>query len=434
MEEWRRGWRTVLGAALAAASGVSLLYFVFSLFIPHLQRETGWTLGQFSQLQALIGIGSLAAPLVGGMMDRYGFRKVWALGMVAIALLYLFIAFAPVVPILFGVMVFVTGLIGLTTTSISYTRAVNGWFVRQRGLALAFSAIGISLTAIFMPPLIERVIALEGWRSGYFLLAGIALLIGLPSILFLVADAPPRAPEDEGGAAQVADAGPDPFWRSAAYWLIAFSYIGINMPASGMLSQMVPMMLEEGLSSAQAATRYFGFRCRTVFRSARLRLAARPGASAAHRILLHAGSGGRLRSALADAEPACGRAACGCGDRCAARRRDRSARLFRRPPFRARSLWIDLWLGAGGRLDRHAVRCAAVRQDPRLDGELCAVSGRRHFFLYSGRGRLSVRAAAASARLYIAARRVFDRFQFSLARLARACCGNLFGGLFRQPA
>ncbi|MBP6435723.1 MAG: hypothetical protein KA292_13785, partial [Sphingorhabdus sp.] len=76
MEEWRRGWRTVLGAALAAATGVNLLYFVFSLFIPHLQKETGWTLGEFSQLQALVGIGSLAAPLVGWAMDRYGLRRV----------------------------------------------------------------------------------------------------------------------------------------------------------------------------------------------------------------------------------------------------------------------------------------------------------------------------------------------------------------------
>ena len=112
MEEWRRGWRTVLGAALAAATGVNLLYFVFSLFIPHLQKETGWTLGEFSQLQALVGIGSLAAPLAGWAMDRYGLRRVWATGMVAIALLYLFVGFLPVIPLLFGVMVFMTGLIG----------------------------------------------------------------------------------------------------------------------------------------------------------------------------------------------------------------------------------------------------------------------------------------------------------------------------------
>lgn len=252
MEEWKRGWRTVLGAALAAATGVNLLYFVFSLFIPHLQKETGWTLGQFSQLQAIVGIGSLAAPLAGWAMDRYGLRRVWAIGMVAIALLYLVVGFSPVIPTLFGVMVFMTGLIGVATSSISYTKAVNGWFSSQRGLALAFSAIGISLVAIFMPPVLERLIALEGWRAGYFMLAALALFIGLPSILFLVADIPARVP-DEDEARRLADEGPDPFYRSAAFWLIAVSYVGINIPASGMLSQMVPMMLEEGLTSAQAA-------------------------------------------------------------------------------------------------------------------------------------------------------------------------------------
>jgi hypothetical protein len=71
MEEWRRGWRTVLGSGLAAGTGVSLLYFVFSMFIPQLQKETGWTLGQFSQLQALVGVGSLAASA------KYG-RPAWS--------------------------------------------------------------------------------------------------------------------------------------------------------------------------------------------------------------------------------------------------------------------------------------------------------------------------------------------------------------------
>jgi MFS family permease len=91
-------------------------------------------------------------------------------------------------------MVFMTGLIGVATTSISYTKAVNGWFSSQRGLALAFRPPGISLAAIVVPPLLERIITLEGWRTGYFMLSALALLIGLPSILFLVADIPPRGP------------------------------------------------------------------------------------------------------------------------------------------------------------------------------------------------------------------------------------------------
>ena len=167
MEEWRRGWRTVLGAALAAATGVNLLYFVFSLFIPHLQKETGWTLGQFSQLQAIVGIGSLAAPLAGWAMDRYGCRKVWAAGMVAIALLYMVVGVAPVIPAMFGALVFALCFFFVSSTSFFYTRAVNSWFERQRGLALALSATGISLAAIFLPPVLERIITFEGWRTGF---------------------------------------------------------------------------------------------------------------------------------------------------------------------------------------------------------------------------------------------------------------------------
>lgn len=248
--EWQRGWRTVLGAALAAGTGVNLLYFVFSLFIPHLQKETGWSLGQFSQLQALVGLGSLAAPLAGWAMDRYGFRKVWAAGMVAIASLYLVIGFSPLIPALFGVMVFVTGFLGVATTSISYTRAVNGWFERHRGMALALAATGISVAAVLSPPLVEWLISTQGWRTGYLALAALSLLVGLPAILFLVGDAPKAVAIP---AASPALAGSGGFHRQPAFWLLCLAYVGINLPSSGMLSQMAPMLIEEGLTSAQAA-------------------------------------------------------------------------------------------------------------------------------------------------------------------------------------
>ena len=144
MDEWRRGWPVVAGAALAAATGINLLYYVFSIFIPPLQQETGWTLGQFSQLQALVGLGSLTAPAVGWAMDRHGVRPVYAMGMAMLTLLFLTIAILPFVPTLFGVMVFITGLIGVWTSSLAYTRAVAGWFHHNRGMALALAATAAS--------------------------------------------------------------------------------------------------------------------------------------------------------------------------------------------------------------------------------------------------------------------------------------------------
>lgn len=248
MEEWRRGWPVVTGAALAAATGINLLYYVFSIFIPPLQKETGWTLGEFSQLQALVGLGSLTAPAVGWAMDRYGVRPVYAAGMALLSLFFIVIAVMPFIPTLFGVMVFVSGLIGVWTSSMSYTRAVAGWFHRNRGMALALAATGISLSAIVMPPVFERLIMAEGWRAGYVLLAALSGLIGLPAILFLLKG----TPDARHTPADTQDTDPS-MLRSPAFWLLLGSMACINFPGSGMLSQMVPMMLEEGISAGVAA-------------------------------------------------------------------------------------------------------------------------------------------------------------------------------------
>lgn len=249
MDEWRRGWPVITGAGLAAATGINLLYYVFSIFIPPLQKETGWTLGEFSQLQALVGLGSLTAPAVGWAMDRYGVRPVYALGMALLALFFLIIATMPFIPALFGVMVLMTGLIGVWTSSMSYTRAVAGWFHAHRGMALALAATGISLSAVLMPPVFEMLISAQGWRAGYILLAVLSGLIGLPAILFLLKEPPARSAHDDAHH----DATDPSVLRSPAFWLLIACFACINFPGSGMLSQMVPMMREEGVSAATAA-------------------------------------------------------------------------------------------------------------------------------------------------------------------------------------
>lgn len=249
MTEWRRGWRIILGAALAAGTGINLLYTVSSIFLPQLQRETGWTLGQFSQVSALVGLGSLAAPAAGWAMDRFGFRRVYALGMILIAMLYVGIATLPLVPILYASAVFIAGLVGLMTSSIAYTRAVNGWFTANRGFALSLAATGLSLSAVIAPPLFERLVSAEGWRAGYLALAALAALVGLPAVLVFLRDGPAAVPWKVARERPVERS----HLRTSVFWLLALMIFCLNFPGAGMLSQMVPMLLEEGLTSTNAA-------------------------------------------------------------------------------------------------------------------------------------------------------------------------------------
>ena len=60
--EWRDGWRIVLGCALASGSGIVLLFFTFNLFVLPLAAELGVTRGEIGTVQALIVTSALGAP------------------------------------------------------------------------------------------------------------------------------------------------------------------------------------------------------------------------------------------------------------------------------------------------------------------------------------------------------------------------------------
>lgn len=251
MTEWQRGWRVVLGSALAAGTGINLLYNISSIFLPQLQEETGWTLGQFSQITALVGVGSLlAAPAVGWMMDRFGFRRIYALGMILIASIYIAITAMPLILALYGFSVFIVGLVGLMTSSMAYTRAVNGWFSASRGFALSVAATGLSLSATVFPPVFEWLASTYGWRAGYLALAALALTVGLPAVIFLVKEGPAVPVENRTRSQSASDGS---HFGTSAFWLLVVVIICLNLPGSGMLSQMVPMMLEEGIERNIAA-------------------------------------------------------------------------------------------------------------------------------------------------------------------------------------
>ena len=82
--EWQRGWPVVLGVSLASGFGVPLFYFTFNLLVPGMSGEFGASRGTMANIQALIIVGALAAPLIGVVLDRRGFRFVYALSAIAI--------------------------------------------------------------------------------------------------------------------------------------------------------------------------------------------------------------------------------------------------------------------------------------------------------------------------------------------------------------
>ena len=245
--EWTDGWRIAAAGALANATGISLLFYTFNLFVLPMAADLHLTRGQSGVIQAMIITAALGAPVIGRLADRHGFHRMFlgcTLAMVATELALWRWADG------FASMALGTALIGFIgggSASVLLTRPVNAHFTRYRGVALGLVGTGISLTTLFIPPWLQGVIAAHGWRQGFLVLALCALVLGLPGVLALM----PRNASTQGAPA----AGPPnrDYLRNRDFWVLVAANFCAGMATAAAISQLSPMLQERGLSPASAA-------------------------------------------------------------------------------------------------------------------------------------------------------------------------------------
>ncbi|MEZ5960155.1 MAG: MFS transporter [Hyphomonadaceae bacterium] len=256
--EWRRNWTVVLGAGIGMGTGVSLYLYVASIFIEPLREEFGWTRGDLG-IGGMVSFvtGAIALPIIGRFIDRIGFRRVAIVCAIGLASVYALTAMQPGVYQLYLLLMIAGGVFGGGTSAMVYTRPVIASFARQRGLALGLATAGTSIAAMIAPPLLAYMIAGYGWRVGFFTLAALTTLIGLPLALALIG----RAREVAAHASDDVDPDtprvPDVTLRDAIrtgrFWLLIVAIACINIPGSGVLGQLAPLVSDTGLSDGDVA-------------------------------------------------------------------------------------------------------------------------------------------------------------------------------------
>ncbi len=255
VSEFRAGGRVLAGAVLGIGTGVSgLLLYTNGLFVAGLNADFGLTRTEFGFGILMVTIAlAIANPLVGWAIDRFGARLVAAVGLVALAA-----GFAALGTLTQSVGSYIAiqtlmAFFAAASGPIAYTKLVSGWFSRHRGLALGITLTGIGLAAAIMPPFVARMIEAEGWRSGFLLLATIALAGLIPVWLLL------REPPDE--AISHVERGPktstqpvisDPF-RSRAFWTMIAAFSLMAFAFAGLLPHFVPLLIDSGVTPVRAA-------------------------------------------------------------------------------------------------------------------------------------------------------------------------------------
>jgi len=255
--EWRRSWRVALAASLGYSIAVLHIYGLGPFFQP-LEQEFGWSRAFISAGLTIAGLsGAVFSVPIGMFIDRLGPRPIGLIGVVLMTsafalfgtatggsanwiLLWAFLSFA-----------------NLWAQTTVWVAAVAGHFERSRGLALAITFSGASLTATLLPAVATQLIGAYGWRAAFPMLGGLWLVIVLPIVFLFFRSArlvPAEQPQASSGPAPVLPG------LSAAEGLCTFAFYKLFL-ASGLFTftavaivvHIVPLLRDSGADAAGAA-------------------------------------------------------------------------------------------------------------------------------------------------------------------------------------
>ena len=249
------GGGCLIGVSVAMPA---ILLVPMGLFLKSVTAEFGWSRTVFSSITSTTSLfNALSLPVAGYLVDRFGARRMIAIGTVLGCGSYAALSFAPSYIGLVGIM----GLAVMSGNLASYPAFMSlaqRWFDKRLGLALAIASTGLAVGIGGFSFLITRTIERHGWREAFVTVGLSALVIGLVNLLVLVRDNPGPVPDAErraetvragaDGSSLLEALGTRDFWLYAAsFSLVIFAVVGCSIHLPALLS-------DRGASPAQLAS------------------------------------------------------------------------------------------------------------------------------------------------------------------------------------
>jgi MFS family permease len=135
----------------------------------------------------------------------------------------------------------------------TFAKVVGEYFERRRGMALGIALCTTGIGAIILPTYVQTLISAFGWRAAYVGLGLLPLCLALPAILLFM----PRKGEGPAaaGATDRVAAGLTlgEALRGYRFWVMAVLALFGGLALSGLIANLVPMLVDRGFSPAEAA-------------------------------------------------------------------------------------------------------------------------------------------------------------------------------------
>jgi predicted MFS family arabinose efflux permease len=177
----------VAGLAMGPVVALGLARFAYALLLPAMRADLGWSYANAGAMNTANAVGYLAGALLAAPLTRrFGIKQTFFAGILLTAAGIGASGLSAHFAVLLGLRVLtgVTGALAFVAGG-SMTAAVAGAAAQAPlalGIYFAGGGLGVTLSAITVPLLLERL----GWRGGWQVLGGLALAataIALPALL-----------------------------------------------------------------------------------------------------------------------------------------------------------------------------------------------------------------------------------------------------------
>lgn len=165
------GWMVVLASLVISmiADGIS---FSFGLLYIEFLHEFGASKSKTAWIGSLfMAVPLLSGPIMSGLVDRYGCRRMTIAGGLISGLGFILSSFAKSVEVMYLTFGVIAGL-GLGLCYVTAVVSIAYWFDKKRTLAMGLGACGTGIGTFVYAPMTTYFIQEYGWRGTCLLLAG----------------------------------------------------------------------------------------------------------------------------------------------------------------------------------------------------------------------------------------------------------------------
>jgi MFS family permease len=260
------GWWVLASTFVLGAMSGGVFGNSNAIFFGPVKEDLGLSSAQTSLIFSLSRAqGSVAGPLVGWIVDRFGARPMVIAGGLAASLGFILLSG------IHNYWLYLLVFIGVVSTGRSaglgqtLLRAVNKWFIRRRSLAMSICITGFTSGGAVLLPLITLGVHTIGWRN-VMLYSGIFMAVITVPLAMLIRPSPEsmglepdgdNAPESGGRRRTSASAVPYDFsvgeaLRTRTFWVLMIGAILRTSLWGGIAVHAVEILVWRGMDSQEA--------------------------------------------------------------------------------------------------------------------------------------------------------------------------------------